>query len=301
MPRKKQSSTDKKQSSSRKANSPAEKQAARQLSSSGGASSRARLLDDRARRDIWGVICAVLAIILFIIAIMSPSGILTTWLSNIIHVGLGKGAFILPFVMILISATFFAKPDGQEVPVRVAVGLLLLYLALLVLLALYTPGVSSQTLEPLFARANLVNQGGYIGAAIAWVLTLLMGQMVSTVLTVGLMLVALVIIGFSFRGLIEKLLTKRDELFDSSWESSMPRMSLPLPSARQSRYEEEDGYDESEASTIQLDGEESPQSGAMTRKLTSSKKKKDAAEAETIALEPAKAEKNVVTDRKSVV
>lgn len=296
MPRKKESSADKKQTTKRKAQAPSEKQAARQLGSGGQGAARAHLVDDRVRRDIWGVICAVIAVVLFIIAIMSPSGILTTWLSNIIHVGLGKGAFILPFVMILISATFFAKPDGQEVPVRVAVGLLLLFLAVLVLYALYTPGVQQQTLEPLFSRANLVNQGGYIGAAIAWVLLLLMGQVVSTVLVVGLILVALLIIGFSFRGLIEKLLQKRDELFDGSWQAEMPRLELPRQAPARSRLELLNELDESELNTIALEDEGKPKSEAMTRKLRSPKKK-DASEAETIALNAPKPEKAVVTPK----
>ena len=296
MPRKKVSSADKKQATQRKAQAPSEKQAARQLGS--GAAPRAQLIDNRARRDIWGVLCAVLAIIFFIIAIMSPSGILTTWISNIIHVGLGKGAFILPFVMILISATFFAKPDDQEVPARVAVGLLLFFFCVLVLFALYTPGVQQQTLEPLFSRANLVNQGGYIGAAIAWVLLLLMGKVISTVLVVGLMVVALLIIGFSFRGLIEKFLEKRDELFDGSWQAEMPRIDLPRPASMRSRLETNEDFDDSELNTIALDDEVTgSESEAMTRKLRAPKKKKDASEAETIALETPKVDKSVATPK----
>lgn len=289
MPRQKQSSENVKQTK-RKANPPSTKQAARKLNDAGASSmQRANMLDDRTRRDIWGVVCAVLAVVLFIIAIMSPNGILTTWLSSIIHVGLGKGAFILPFVMILISATFFAKPDGQEVPTRVAVGLLLLFLGLLVLFALYTPGVSQQTLEPLFARVNLVNQGGYIGAGIAWVLMLLLGQLISTVLTVGLMIVALVIIGFSFRGLFERLLEKRDELFDSSWEEQMPRIALPRTSETRARPYAQVSTDESEAPTRAFDESGEAESAPITRKL-SSKKSTKISEAKTQALEEKKAE-----------
>ena len=298
MPRKKESSADKKQTTKRKAQAPSEKQAARQLGSGGQGAARAHLVDDRARRDIWGVVCAVVAVVLFVIAIMSPSGILTTWLSTIIHVGLGKGAFILPFVMVLISATFFAKPDGQEVPVRVAVGLLLLFLVVLVLFALYTPGVQQQTLEPLFSRANLVNQGGYIGAAIAWVLLLLMGQVVSTVLMVGLMLIALLIIGFSFRGLIEKLLQKRDELRDASWQAEMPRIELPRSLPSRGRREMEQDFDDSELNTMVLDDDDaSGKSEALTRKLRTPKKKKEASEAETIALDAPKVDKSVATPK----
>ena len=294
MPRQKQSSAKKNQPSKRKANSPAEKQAARSLGDGKASASRARMLDERTRRDIWGVISGILAVVLFIIAIMSPSGLLTTWLSNLIHVGLGKGAFILPFVMVIISATFFAKPEGKELPTRVVVGLLLLFLSILILLALYTPGVSQQTLEPLFSQANLVSQGGYIGAGIAWVFMLLFGQVISTVFAIGLLLISLVIIGFSFRGVIEKLLDKRDELFDGGWED-LPRINMVRQStmhergtSARSEYDDYDDYDdyEDELATVALD-EKTAEPGTLTRKLGPSKKNKKA-EAETIALEEKK-------------
>ena len=296
MPRKKQSGAQAKRPAARKANSPSTKQAQRQLKDARNKPALAsrQVLDSRQKRDIWGVICAVAAIVLFIIAIMSPSGIVTTALSNIIHVGLGKGAFILPFVMVLISAAFFALPEGKEVSTRVVVGLFLLFLSVLILLALYTPGISSTTLAPLFSQANLVNQGGYVGAGIAWVLMLLLGQVVSTVLAVGLMLIALVIIGFSFRGLVERFLQKRDELFDNSWENNYPKLASAERPAVRSSAQGRTGAEE----TIALeDDAHTSASRALTRRIGARKEKNDsgkaakASEAKTVAIEEKKTEK----------
>ncbi|MBQ9069064.1 MAG: DNA translocase FtsK 4TM domain-containing protein [Eggerthellaceae bacterium] len=295
MPGQKKPSAKPKQSNQRKAKSPASRQVGKQskVQAPSVAPSRKRMLDESSRRDIWGVVWAVLAIILFIMAVMQPTGMVTSVLSDVIHVSLGKGAFIIPFVMVLISAAFFVNTDAREVPARVAVGLLILFLSVLVLLALYTPGVSSETLEPLFARANLVNQGGYIGAGVAWVFMLLFGQVVSTVIVVGMMIVALVIIGFSFRRVIDRISRAREDLFDRSWEQTMPQSAVAVaPRARaiadKGLFDEDllEGDDD-----VEIEKAVVAESTALTHKLGENKpRSKRGSESKTIALDEKKAD-----------
>jgi len=210
-----QSSSQSKIKNQKKAVSPSAKNAQKNVRS-GSARSRQpvvsddRLLDDRSRRDIWGVVCAVLAIALFIMASMPANGLVTTWLSGLLHVGLGLGCYILPVVLVLIAVSLFARREGEEVPARVAVGLLLMFFALLVLLALYTPGLSSTNLDILFEHVSLVSQGGYLGASVAWVCMLLFGQLVSTIIMMGLFVISLIVIGFSINRFVEAIRTRRE-------------------------------------------------------------------------------------------
>lgn len=167
------------------------------------------LLDERSRRDIAGVICAVAALALFTVAAMPEAGIVTKWLSTALHIGFGIGAYILPVVLALVAASLFASRIGERLSTRVAVGLLLLFFSILVLLALFSPNVEAGNLSSLFLDQNLRSQGGYIGALVAWILLTLFGQVVSAVIMGGVIVIALIVIGFSVNGLVEKIRTKR--------------------------------------------------------------------------------------------
>ncbi len=167
------------------------------------------LLDERSRRDIAGVVCAVAALALFIVAAMPEAGIVTKWLSAALHIGFGIGAYILPVVLALVAVSLFASRIGERLSTRVAVGLLLLFFSILVLLALFSPNVESGNLSALFIEENLRSQGGYIGALVAWVLLTLFGQVVSAVIMGGVVIIALIVIGFSVNGLVEKIQSKR--------------------------------------------------------------------------------------------
>ncbi len=268
---------------SRRAASPADKRAQRQ----GTAAKRVeqqqadtRLLDSRARRDIAGVLCVVAAIALFVITTMPVNGLVTTWLSGALHASLGIGCMLLPMFLVLIAVSLFFRTEGRRIPLRVAIGLLLMFVAILVLFALYTPGLSMLNLDLLFAEQSLTSQGGYVGAGIAWVLMTLFGHTVSVVLTFGLIAISLIVIGVSLRPLFDKVREVRDASFSDGFmaASQMPpaqvqRASAPQARPRRSqRSAADDGF--SEAPTIVLGRKEparasskEPASGAITRKL----------------------------------
>lgn len=185
------------------------------------------LLDDRSKRDIWGVVCAVMAIALFIVAIIPGKALVSEWLSNAMHLGFGVGAYIVPIFLLLVSVTLFARSDGTRVPARVSIGLLLLLLGLLIMFAIYTPHVHPPNLDGLFARENLASQGGVFGAAIAWALLALFGRLVSTIIVLGLMAVSLIVIGFSLGAFAQKIEDHRRKRADR--ESSLDAAPLPTP------------------------------------------------------------------------
>ena len=161
----------------KKSASPAQKKAQKSAAARGQAQPSQAILDDQSRRDIWGVLCCVLAIALFIIAVMPARALVSGWLSFALHLGFGLGAYIMPAFLLLVAVAMFVRSGQDRVPARVAIGLLLLFLGVLIMLALYTPGIAVPNLQMLFLHDNLVSQGGYVGSCIAWLLLMLFGSM----------------------------------------------------------------------------------------------------------------------------
>ena len=168
-----------------------------------------RLLDARTRKDIAGVVLAVLAVALLVTMAMKPSGIVTLFLHDSISLGLGVGAFLLPAGLLAICASLFVRTEREHFALRMGIGLGMLMLAILALLALYTPGGEAD--EVLFAADQLTMHGGYVGAGIAWVLLHLLGRAVGTVVLVGVALGGAIIIGFSVSGVIDLVREKGAE------------------------------------------------------------------------------------------
>lgn len=163
-----------------------------------------RLIDDRTRRDILGVVFAVAGIVLFLAAVIPSDAVVTSFTSNFLHLCFGLGAYILPFVVILIGGSFLIRSEKQRVTARVSIGLVMIFVSILALLSLFTPEAAAGDTGVLFEGDELVARGGYIGAGIAWVGLTLFGQIVSSVILFGVILAGLIIIGFSISKLIEK-------------------------------------------------------------------------------------------------
>lgn len=166
-----------------------------------------RIFDDRTKRDIAGVIVAVLAVVLFLAVILQPSGFLTSALSSALHLSLGIGAYVLPFILLIVGASLIVRVDRADLPLRLGVGLAMLFFAFMSTLSLLTPGASTNG-AVLFDVNVLASRGGYVGSGIAWALLQLFGEAVSIVLLLGVALAGAVIIGFSLTGVFESLREK---------------------------------------------------------------------------------------------
>lgn len=203
-----------------KAASPAEKSARK----GGGKAAQAapaadgHLIDERTRRDITGVAFAVAAVVLFVAAVMPTSAVVTSFVSTALHLTLGLGAYLLPFFLLVIGASFLVRFDRERVPARVSVGLVMILVAVLVLLALFTPLAPGEEGAPtaLFEPAQLSARGGYVGAGVAWVGFTLFGQVISCIIMFGVMAAGFVVIGFSLSKLIERVQDKRAEAEDGT-------------------------------------------------------------------------------------
>ena len=198
--------------SRKRAVSPAEKNARRKPAEP-AVPDEARIFDERTRRDIAGVVFAVLAVVLMVAAVLPSDAVVASFLSTALHLTLGLGAYLLPVFLLACGVSFLVRFDRERVPTRIAVGLCMVLLAVLVLLALTTPfspgdeGVPSALFEP----EQLAARGGYIGAGVAWAGFTLLGQVISAILMVGLAVAGFVVIGFSFSGIIERVRARRAE------------------------------------------------------------------------------------------
>lgn len=196
-----------------KAQSPSEKEARKRKASEPEPEVPvdAPLLDDKARRDIWGIVFVVLAVALLIIVLLPTNGVITSFLSLAIKMTLGVGAYVLPPLLAVIGISFFARINNRHVPARLGIGLSIIFVAFLVFLALFTPTLPSDgaVSSYMFNDHQLVTRGGYVGAAIAWLLLTLFGLPVSCIITAGIVAIGLVIVGFSLSKIIALVKDRR--------------------------------------------------------------------------------------------
>lgn len=210
-------STNKEKASAQKASGNLPKSGTRK---SAAARSRAvevepRILDDRTRRDIVGVGFIILGIVLFIAAAAPAGAIVTDFLSESLHVVFGVGCYIMPFFLVAIGGAVLYRMQSERMSLRVTLGLSLILVALLGIIALFTPTTGTGP-AALFDRIALVTHGGYVGAALAWVGLTLFGPAISAILLIGVAIVGVIVIGFSISAFLEKVRARYDLDGDSA-------------------------------------------------------------------------------------
>ncbi len=161
------------------------------------------LLPDDVRNDISGVAIAVIAIALFIAVVAPGDALLSTIIRDALLYGFGVGGYLIPAALLAWALSFFVRSGYADV-IRTGIGLTLIVIAVLAILALFTPGVTVEQTAPLFAASALIGRGGYMGAGIAWLLVMLVGTVIGTVIMVGLIITGLVVIGLSISGMVAR-------------------------------------------------------------------------------------------------
>lgn len=194
------------------------------------APSYGHIFDERTKRDISAVALIVLSIALFAMVFMGSEGVVTGAISLGLRFCFGIGAYVLPFLLIGLAATLLIRFEREMVPARVAIGFGLLFLAFLTIVSLFTPGADVDP-NRLFIQVLLVDHGGYVGGAIAWAGLELFGLTVSMILMIGLIIIALIVIGFSLSSLIENIRAHAAGRSDAPGDEEggfdhLPRMSF---------------------------------------------------------------------------
>ena len=147
----------------------------------------------------------LLGIVLFVAAVVPTDALITSFVSQLLHLCLGIGAYLLPFFLVAIGASCLVRIDKEGIPLRASVGSAILFVAVLSLLALFAPEAAPDATDNLFLADQLSARGGYIGAGVAWCGLTLFGKVISAIVLFGLAIAGLIVIGFSVSSIVEKL------------------------------------------------------------------------------------------------
>ncbi len=164
-----------------------------------------------AQKDIAGVILAVIAIALFLAVVVPSQALVTVWVHDGFLAFFGIGAYLIPIALFLCSLTLFIERD-QESPFtsRIGLGLALFIFAIMVIAGLMVPGAKEQAnlaISPAFVNAY----GGYVGGIIASWLLVLIGQAISLVIMIGVIIASFIVLGFSITAQVTKVRLAIDE------------------------------------------------------------------------------------------
>ena len=168
-------------------------------------------LDDEAKRNILGISVIILAIILLVAAILPSKAVVTSFVSDVLHLTFGVGCYVFPVFLAAIGLSLMIQSEREHVSSRAALGLLLIFIAILTILSLFSPNAVSVGPEAVFEKESVVSLGGYVGAGIAWVGLTLFGQVIATIIAAGVIVVSLFVIGFSLNDFKNKIDQKRKE------------------------------------------------------------------------------------------
>lgn len=204
-------------------------QANRRTSSKSGSKGRKQqqtgFLDDETKRSIAGVVVILLGVVLFLIAVIPNKAVASSAISLLLASVFGIGRFILPICLLLIGLTFVIRSEREHVSSRAAVGFLIIFLCLLVIVASFTEGASTGDLSHMFEMDNISALGGYVGAGIAYLFLLLFGQLITCVIMIGFIIIAIFIIGFSVNSFLNKIEEHKSKVSESFERRQQERIS----------------------------------------------------------------------------
>ncbi len=176
---------------------------------------------DSTKNDIVGVVVAVLAVALFISLISPSSAIVTRTMAGALTSCFGAGALLFPVALFVFATTFFIDEEGP-ISGRVAIGLLLIVLAILALLSINLPEAELAP-DAVITPGILEGAGGYVGGGIAWLLLKLVGRVIGNVLLAGMIIAGIVVCGFSISGAVSRLRASASEAGEAVRERAEQR------------------------------------------------------------------------------
>ena len=240
------------------------------------------MLSSRLRNDLIGVALIVVGVILLIAITMPGDAIVTNWLDTALHTAFGIGAVILPLFIALFGVCFFFLGKHEIVLPRVAIGMVLIYIALITLMGVNAPG-AAETPDSLFGPAYIQACGGYLGNGIAFALLNLVGNVIAWVLMLAVIIAGLILIGFSISGFFERLFSPREK------REKEPAFTAPYSRAR--ALQEQDGMMAADVEGFvpaaqALDGRGSSSSRTKLLKKRGAAAETQALSGATVALDP---------------
>lgn len=154
------------------------------------------VLDPDSRHEVVGISLSALAIALGIMMLKDSSAMVPRFVAGLLRLGFGLGAYAIPVVVLLWGVSFFVRAVRVD-ETRVGIGLGLIVLAAISIAAVGAPDALFWDPQTLMAH------GGYLGGGLAWLLSLLMGDVIAYVLLGALALIGLVFTGMSISELVD--------------------------------------------------------------------------------------------------
>jgi len=159
---------------------------------------------DQWKTDIVGVLIVVFGVVFLLATILPDTGVVTEAIANGLFIAFGIGAYIMPILLILLGITFFI-PARLADEGRTGAGLAVSLLGIISLISLATPEYAYLDSE------QVRHYGGYVGGGIAWLFDMLTGPIIASVILGALVLIGVLITGFSLSDFIRYLWAKRQE------------------------------------------------------------------------------------------
>ncbi len=190
-----------------------------------------KFLDSETNSKIVGICLAALsAIFCFICLFDTTDGAVSSAVARAIRLTFGAGCFLVPIFLLICSVICFLSQKKIINTKRIIVGLLIVFFSIISLISFAAPIANLGVDEPslLFSERNLLNYGGYVGSSIFWVLITLFGRVVSFIILITVVLIGIVISGFSFNSILSKFKEhkSRQKYDDDTSESFSPKIML---------------------------------------------------------------------------
>lgn len=179
---------------------------------------------------ISAIIVLFIGIILFVVSCMPQSeGALTSLLAGALHSVFGITCYFLSVILIGLGICMIAKRPSQKSLLKLIVGLFLIFLSVAGFIGMNVPygNIGSNNYNLLFTEVNLSNYAGYVGNGFAWILLVLLGKVIGTIVCVFLIVLGLILSGYS-ANLFKKILVKFKERNKSSDEQEQSPKSAQI-------------------------------------------------------------------------
>ena len=170
------------------------------------------IIDNKAKTDILAVALIFIGVALFAVSLVPTNAPVTAAIVNALRFIVGVGVYIFPFALIILGGSFFFRMERQKISVRVAIGLSLIFVAILTIISLCTPTIASGRPEGLFDYETIIGYGGIIGSAFAWIGVTLFGNVVSLILMIALIVAGMIVIGLSITKIVSRINERREDI-----------------------------------------------------------------------------------------
>lgn len=188
------------------------KQKRKNTSNAVGNTNNGSILDDRSKKDILAIALIIIGVALFSVSLIPTQAPVTSFIVNVLRFIFGVGIYIFPFVLAFIGISYFFRMERQKITIRVTIGLCLIFVAILTIISMCSQTIAMSRPEGLFDADTITNYGGIIGSAIAWLGYTLLGNTVTIILMVGIILAGLIVLGLSITNIVKRIKEKREDI-----------------------------------------------------------------------------------------